>query len=544
MYICHGLVIIAVLFESFSLLIAASDTEPGAGVCPLWHIKWKGVCRCGDELYGVVTCQGTEGINIQLGNCMTWSNETRTAMVNRCPFTYHFSSITCPREGQIGTLSVPLNISGPELDHLMCKKFNRQGTRCRECRNGYGPAAFSDGFSCSDCSKHRYLWILHLFLQLTMVTLMYLLVILFQVKGTSSPLNVIITYSQLSVQIMVSVRLHVKLVCSLGPTLATVALTIVGVSNLDFFRFVIPPLCISSSLKSINVLLFDYITAFYPVVLTLLVYKAIELHDRNCWVINCLAIPVKRLFGLVHRRWNPKGTILNTCVTFILLAYSKLLCTSINLIFGIQSYDIKGDVVAESTLLFYDPSIRLFHSEHVPYALFALSVMVIFVLLPPLLLLLYPTRLFRKCLSLCGFQRWDILHLIADVFQGWFKDGTEGTLDYRALSALYMLMRIVCGAGFLFLVVYRHHYILGSYFLGLSHIFLGTFFLTAMPYKKKWMNVVDGLIMLTIGMVLLISIFDNKLVFLVGSVIIAVENTVICLCKMCFKAKRVPTDRS
>ena len=122
-----------------------------------------------------------------------------------------------------------------------------------------------------------------------------------------------------------------------------------------------------------------------------------------------------------------------------------------------------------------------------------------------------------------------LIHLIADVFQGWCKDGTDGTPDYGALSALYMLMRIICGAGFLMLVIHRHHYILGSYFLGLSHIFLGTFFLMAMPCKKRWMNFVDGLIVLCIGMVLLISIFDNKLIFLVGSVIIAMEGVVICL---------------
>ena len=183
-------------------------------------------------------------------------------------------------------------------------------------------------------------------------------------------------------------------------------------------------------------------------------------------------------------------------------------------------------------MLFYDPSVRLFHSEHIPYAVLALSVIVIFVLVPPLLLLLYPTRLFRKCLNCCGFQRWDILHLIADVFQGWYKDGTEGTPDYRALSALYMLLRIIYGAGFLVLIVYRHHYILGSYLLGLSHVFLGTFFLIAMPYKKKWMNFIDGVIVLSIGMVLLISLFDKKLVFVVGSVIIATEVVLICLCNL------------
>ena len=33
--------------------------------------------------------------------------------------------------------------------------------------------------------------------------------------------------------------------------------------------------------------------------------------------------------------------------------------------------------------------------------------------------------------------------MVMDIFQGWYKDGTEGIYDYRPLSALYMLRRLV-----------------------------------------------------------------------------------------------------
>ena len=39
-----------------------------------------------------------------------------------------------------------------------------------------------------------------------------------------------------------------------------------------------------------------------------------------------------------------------------------------------------------------------------------------------------------------------------DLFQGWFKDGTQGTRDYRSLSVLYMLT----GVGFVFMVLALH----------------------------------------------------------------------------------------
>ena len=219
---------------------------------------------------------------------------------------------------------------------------------------------------------------------------------------------------------------------------------------------------------------------------------------------------------IFHRQRNPKTTILNIAVTFNLLAYSKILFASTNLLFGIQSSNVNDEVVPDSTVLFYDPSVRFFHSEHIPYAVLALPVIVVFVLLPPLLLLFYPTQLFRKCLTWCGFQRWDVLHLTADVFQGWYKDGTEGTPNYRALSARYMLLRIAFGGMFILMIVYRHDNITEMCAFGLLQ-FLGVFFLTAKPYKKNWMNHLDRLFLGLVGVVLMIL-----LVFVVALVIVAI----------------------
>ena len=197
--------------------------------------------------------------------------------------------------------------------------------------------------------------------------------------------------------------------------------------------------------------------------------------------------------------------------------------------FGIQYIDINGELVPTSTVLFYDPSVRFFHSEHIPYAILALSVIVVFVLLPPLLLLVYPTQLFRKCLNWCGFQRWDILHLIADAFHGWYKDGTEGTPDYRALSTLYMLLRIAFGGIFISLIDCWHDNILVLYVFGLFHVFLGVFFLTAKPYKNNWMNHLDGLFLGLVGVVLLILMYESIILFIFTAVMCVVVIVIICL---------------
>ena len=320
--------------------------------CPLWHIKQNGVCQCGASINGAVFCGGTDVIVVIPGYCMTWDNATQNAVVNRCLLSHQISD-ACQHHSIVNAhLIIPTSISGPKLNFVTCKLYNRKGFHCRQCIDGYGPAAFSDGITCADCSKYRHLWILNLLFQLTVVILMYIIVILLQIRGTSSPLNVIITYCQLFINaIKNSSGLYLRLNCFLSHTLSTVVLSFVGIWNLDFLHFVIPPMCVSISIKSINILLFDYIIAFFSLIFTVFAYVGIELHDRNYRIIVYLTIPVKSFFRLFHKNWNPKTTILNTFGTFILLAYSKLIFVSINLLFAVYTYDSSDKPILNSTVL-------------------------------------------------------------------------------------------------------------------------------------------------------------------------------------------------
>ena len=80
-------------------------------------------------------------------------------------------------------------------------------------------------------------------------------------------------------------------------------------------------------------------------------------------------------------------------------------------------------------VLYYDPTVESHALEYSIFAAIASSVLVIFIFLPTVLLILYPTRLFRKCASCCGFRRWYALHMFVESFQGQYKDGTNGTRD-------------------------------------------------------------------------------------------------------------------
>ena len=479
---------------------------------PRVHCKEKELCNCCTGTPTVISCEESV-LHIPNSFCLTWNNSSNKLEINRCLIPHKPHTGLCANAYNI----ITTEFTGPELNNLSCNSqvYNRQGPQCRQCIEGYGPAPFSDGVTCADCSKHKDLWILNLTFQLTMVTIMYLAVVLFQIKGTSSPYNILIAYAQIGINALTfGTGLYVKVICFTGATFTTTVLTIMDILNLDFLRLVIPPLCINSSVKFINVILLDYIIAIYPILLTITIYIAIELYDRNCWIIS------RKLNCLQYRDWKPKETVLNTCTTFLLLSYSKFIFVSFKLLFAVPIYNCNGEITPHPAIILYDPSIRFLHSEHIPYVVVACTVLVVFVLLPPLILLLYPTRLFRKCLSCCGFQRWDILQFLMDIFQGYFKDGTDGTWDYRCISAIYMVLRIssaiTCTALALLKTTYEKNIKVGA---GVSHVLIGTLFLLLRPYKTNWMNKVDGLILTFLGVVILTTILENKAMYIIEIVI-------------------------
>ena len=488
-------------FTPCSCLLRRKDS------CPLWQVmKENGKCECGETYNGIVSCD-KNFVYIVQGNCLTWNNSTSSAEVHSCLFStlWNFEHI-CGNNNT--SYRVSMNISGDMLNYVTCGGYNRKGTQCRQCIDGYGPAAYSDGVSCADCSKHKHLWILNLLFQLLMVTLMYIMLIPLQISAASSPYNIIIMYVQLSaITLKLDGALHVKMFCLIGKRFTNLLITILDIWNLDFFHLIIPPLCISTSFKAINTLLLDYIIAVHPLIFSAFIYLCIELHDRNNRIIAFLSYPIRKC---VSPAWNPKRSILNTFTTFCLLSYSKFLFVSINLLLAVQLYSSHGKV--DLKVLFYDPTIRYFHSEHIPYVVLASLFLVIFISIPPLFLLLYYTKAFRKCLQLFKI-RWDILNHIMDIFQGWCKDGTEGTRDYRFISGFYFFLRIflVCELAVILLMDYNHRaWFWEAPIPGVAHFMLGVFFFAAKPYKKEYMNHMDGLIFTIVGGISFIHTYDSK----------------------------------
>ena len=154
---------------------------------------------------------------------------------------------------------------------------------------------------------------------------------------------------------------------------------------------------------------------------------------------------------------------------------------------------MNGSVVG--IYLYYDASVEYFGKKHLPYAIFALFVVLTFILFPLLLLLLYPLRCFQQCLGRCRV-RWHALHIFIDAFQGCYKNGTNGTRDCRYFAGVYLLMRLLLCILF---ALTRS----GVYYSVALFVFIGVAMLLAIvqPYKAEFStyNAVDSVFILTLA---------------------------------------------
>ena len=187
-------------------------------------------------------------------------------------------------------------------------------------------------------------------------------------------------------------------------------------------------------------------------------------------------------------------SIVDAFATFLLLSYVKLLSVSSDLLIPTHVYNINGSSLG--VYLYYDATIEYFGSEHLPYGVLAVLVLLVFILFPLLLLLLYPMRCFQRCLSCCGV-RWHALPIFIDGFQGCYKDGTNGTRDCRYFAAAFLFVRIL-----LFIV----------FSLSLTGLFYGAAVLVfiplviaivvVQPYKPRFStyNAVDSVLVLLLAL--------------------------------------------
>ena len=165
---------------------------------------------------------------------------------------------------------------------------------------------------------------------------------------------------------------------------------------------------------------------------------------------------------------------MDTFVTFFILSTTKLFSVSFNLLIPTSLYDVNGNIIG--VYLYYNPNLEYMKGKHLPYALLALTVLGLFIVLRFILLVFSSSSRVRNCSRQCRVR---ILKEFLHAFHQYYKDSTSSTADCCWYAAYYILVNLGL-------------YILGSFTLsGLFYILAIMYFiiiailvLLVEPYKR------------------------------------------------------------
>jgi hypothetical protein len=327
------------------------------------------------------------------------------------------------------------------INGSVCTRFNRGGLLCGDCEEEHSPLVLSYNLSCVRCPDGHKNWWKFFMVAFLPLTFFYLIVLLFNINVTSTRLHGVVWYSQ-ALSIPVLVRLILPIVSLSAPALLTpIKITFIFFSfwNLDILRSVLPDICLN--LTTLQALALDYLIALYPFLLILISYITIELHDRKFLCIVIMWKPFQKVLSVFHTSYDVRTSVIDSFATFFLLAHVKILSVTTDLLTPTQIYQLGSN--ASTFGVYYSPTVQYFGDEHLPYAILALIIFMLFVIIPTVILFLYPFQFFQKFLSLFPFN-WHYLRAFIDSFQGCYKDGTEpGTFDCRWFSACTISIRLM-----------------------------------------------------------------------------------------------------
>lgn len=374
--------------------------------------------------------------------CATYNEEKDLLEVGSCLINCGFIRV----KKDSNRVYVLLPQFASELDEFFCDEhYKRTGTLCGRCQNGSHPLTYSFDMNCVQCNNlHLSLFKFFSFVFLPL-TVFYFVVLFFRISVTTS-LRGFLLFSQIgSFPAMARFLIHGSIARHGTQKAVRYLLMLHGIWNLDFFRSLRLDICLG--LDTLPTLALDLAVGIYPLILMVISYLMINLYDRNFAPLVCMWRPFRVLFGLLQRNWHIRTSLVDSFSTFFLLSNIKFLSVSFDLLAPAIVYQVPlSDPFnySASWRVYNDVGLQYFGPTHLPYAILSIMVLVLFVLLPVLLLILYPFAWFQRLLNKAPFRWHVILHTFVDSFQGCYKNGTEpGTRDFRWFASVYFILGFV-----------------------------------------------------------------------------------------------------
>ena len=398
-----------------------------------------------------------------------------------------------------------------DLDEQLCGHANRRGQFCAECKEGFGPSINSLYPRCVHChpDKVRYYWMLYIVAEVLPVTIFFFVIMLFHISVTRGALNSFVLFAQVittTFDITGDHTIPLRTITHSG-MLENAYMLVYNFWSLDFSITDSLDFCLSPHLNTLTALSFQYILAFYSLSLIIVFYWIVRMYENGIQPFFLLGKPIHRLLRFFRQRWNLKRSTVDTFSTFLVLSSTKFTVVSVFLLTTVTYIKSKGAKL--SKVMYFQGNVEYLSDDHLPFFLLALFVLSTCVLLPTLLLLVYPLKMMEWLadrLGRCGhfFRPGNRMHLFLDTFQGCFKDGTDGTRDCRYFAGVYFILRAALFTTYAYSAVWLQQYIIQQLVCTFA-IFL---IAIVRPYKKDFYTNLDITILAILAAINTLSIYN------------------------------------
>ena len=421
-----------------SVLCGVSIANNDSDACPLWHYLVNNTCKFGKSVYGAVKCiDGVIYLRVDYG--MDVFEHGTITVVAQSKYAYHnYSSIPSSLRVYV---PFPNGTRPEDLNEFMCNRSNRKSFMCGKCLPKYGPSPYS--FKCHKCYLSLSSAIaLYLTIKLLPIAILFSLIVTFRINITKGPLLGYIIFCQLHVIMARELENIYQTVIhqmKAHKILLRIPYFISAIWNLDFLQVsgLVRPFCISDKLWDYDVLTLNFISVLFPLFLVIITYILIELHARDFKVVVFCWKPFHCCFVKVRRNWSASDSIIHAFASLLLLSFATLNYNSYQILNSINIYTVNESHAFKKNREYNHPGIETYTPDFIYYTIIVLVLLFFLGVLPSLLLLLYPIRIFRVRLQTCCSQRVVLrLNTFVETFHGTFKDGCNGTRDFRTIPGL------------------------------------------------------------------------------------------------------------
>ena len=447
------------------------------------HSEYLGISRCNSHLSQAYKKRG-----FWIGYDINTSVNEDSLISSYCPPDF------CRQE----YLLLPATANRIDLDQIVCLN-KRMGIVCGQCRDNYSVHYHSTDFKCKLNKYCKWGWLFFIISEMVPVTIIFVLIIVFNISFTSGRMNGFVFYAQ--------VVIHLRITADNFIPYPYPVHILHRIHYFIYFFFSFTPFkldeisfCIWQSASALDILSVSYITLAYSFCLICTLTL----------VLNKCSFTRYRFFRCCNRAINqkigPRGSIVDGLSAFLILFYIRCIHACILILAPSHIYN-KG-YKYNRIVVFFNGEILWMSKSHLNYVIPSIIALIL-VSLPPLLLLIYP--LHYKILSLVKlgesqciraiFHPIEKLKPFMDSFQSCFKD------DFRFFSGLYFIYRLIILIN-MTLARFQEVYIL----LEIQLAAMLVIHATCQPYKARSHNIIDTLLLGNLAIINAFTMYNYSIV--------------------------------